>query len=264
MTWTDVLPVVFAIFLWWFTTGLFMSVYGRPPAVLRRAFAIGTGLLIAALLGLWVTRGSDSPLAVTIAVTCGVLVWGWQVAAYYLGFITGPPLIDSPQRPNWKRSLIERFRLALTASLYHELMALGTALLLIVVTWNQPNRWGLWMYLALWLMHLSAKLNVFFGVRNFHIEVLPRELHHLAAYLTPRSSNAFFPFSVAIIGALTWMLIAQAINGGGGTGPTVGAVMVATMTALGFLEHWMLVLPLPATLWGWSIRPLPEPVEEGD
>jgi hypothetical protein len=40
---------------------------------------------------------------------------------------------------------------------------------------------------------------------------------------------------------------------------TTGYLAIATLMALGLLEHWLLVLPVPSMLWGWSSRPLPPP-----
>ena len=35
----------------------------------------------------------------------------------------------------------------------------------------------------------------------------------------------------------------------------IGLMLVTTMLALAILEHWLLVLPLPATaLWRWAMR----------
>jgi predicted benzoate:H+ symporter BenE len=39
-----------------------------------------------------------------------------------------------------------------------------------------------------------------------------------------------------------------------------GAWLVATMLVMGILEHWLLVLPLEATvLWRWALRERPVP-----
>ena len=35
----------------------------------------------------------------------------------------------------------------------------------------------------------------------------------------------------------------------------VGLTLVSTLFALGVVEHWFMLLPLPAiTLWGWGMR----------
>jgi putative photosynthetic complex assembly protein 2 len=262
---TFVLPPLWACFVWWFTTGLIMAVYGRSPRTIRLGFAGLTLLLGTAIGGIILTRQADQPWAVYVAFTCGALVWGWQMASYYLGFVTGPATTHGGVRAVTLFSrpaqvLLLRFRLALRASLHHELVVIGFALLLVGLTWSYANRWGLWSFLTLWLMHGSAKLNVFFGVRNFRIDFLPPHLHALDALLAKRPVNLFFPFSVVAASAVALFLLAQAFAPATEPGQVTGLLLVSTMILLGVVEHWLLVLPLPAILWGWGVRPLPQPV----
>jgi putative photosynthetic complex assembly protein 2 len=255
------LPVLYAVFLWWFTTGVIMVVYDRSRPVLRWYFAVATVAMVAALIGLTVTARSTDPTAVYVSVTCGVVIWGWQVTGYYLGFVTGP---EQAQRESEDVSgandfsLLDRFRLALSNSIHHEMMVLVFGLIMLALTWGRPNQWGLWMYLALWVMHSSAKLNVFFGVRNFRIEFLPRRMHHLDALLMKRDHNEFFPFSITIASSVVLMLVYRSIMPSADPAQSVGHLLIATMMTLGVIEHWLLVLPVPAGLWGWGVRTLPE------
>lgn len=257
------LPVIYAVFLWWFSTGIIMAVYGRSQRFRQWCFGGATVLVIAAFGGVLVSRHLSAPRDVYQTFTCGVILWGWQIAGYYFGFITGPRTEARLPVDGWNRPVWERFRLALRASLHHELLALAFAVLLAALTWGYPNRWALWIYAALWLMHSSAKLNIFLGVRNFRIELLPRQFHHLGSLLGKRDSNSLFPVSILAASTLTLVLIYQGIIPGTLPAQTVGSLLVATMIALGVLEHWLLVLPLPAMLWGWGVRPLPEAVEQG-
>lgn len=250
------LPVLFTLVLWWTTTGLVMLFYRAQRRRVRQFFAALTGVLLLALGGVVLTRSLESTAAVYAAATCGVLIWAWHTASYYLGFVTGPRDETSPAAP---LSLRGRFRVALRASLHHELLAALTALLLVALVWDQPNAWAMWMYLALWLMHVSAKLNVFFGVRNFRIEALPREMHHLGALLGKRSVNALFPAAVLLETVVVVMLIHQGFMPATPPAQTAGLFIVATMMTLGIAEHWMLVLPLPSALWAWSPEPRPQP-----
>lgn len=254
------LPVLYALFIWWFTTGLIIVIYGRAPAWKSLGFGVATIALCTAFLGVWVTRQLTEPLHVYLAVTCGVVIWGWQTASYYLGFITGPRPMLEGEPP---RSLMQRFRLALQSSLYHEMTVIGFALLLISITWAQPNQWALWVFLALWIMHSVAKLNVFLGVRNFRVEFLPEHLHHLAALLSERANNPLLPFTIIMAGSIALLFVYQGIIPQTTPGQTVGFLLVGTMIALGVLEILLLVLPLPVTLWGWGYRSLPERVVKG-
>lgn len=255
---TLILPILYALFLWWFTTGLIISVYGRSRRFLRVCFGVATLALLVAFGGIVATRASTHILGVYLSVTCGIVIWGWQTSSYYLGFITGAAAPPQPIAVNKQN----RFWLALRSSLMHELIVVATAVILAAVTWKQPNQWGLWMYLALWIMHSSAKLNVFFGVRNFYVELLPSHLHHLDALLDRRSSNSFFPISVLMAGSITLVFVYRAIIPDTPPPHTVGYLLISTMIFLGILEHFMMVLPLPATLWGWGLRPLPNTVDQ--
>jgi putative photosynthetic complex assembly protein 2 len=261
------LPVLYVLFLWWFITGLIMAVYDRSRRVVEWFFTALTVVMFGAFAGIFFTRDVTQSLDVYVAVTCGVLIWGWQVAAYYLGFVSGPEQTEIPQRvqrgESWHLNLADRFRLALHSSLNHELLVLGFAVFMLGLTWFHTNRWSLWIYVTLWLMHSSAKLNVFLGVRNFHIDFLPEKLHYLDALLTKRESNALFPVSVVLASSTALVLLYQAIEPGTSPTQTVGFLAVATMIILGLIEHWLMILPIPSALVGWGMRPIPEQTPQG-
>jgi putative photosynthetic complex assembly protein 2 len=242
-----------------------MAVYDRSPRAKGFGFAGLTLLMCVAMGGILATRQSDEPLAVYVAFTCGAVIWGWQMASYYLGFVTGPKeegayLATPSHLPRQPQGMARRFQLALRASLYHELLVLGFGVLLFILTQPHANQWGLWSFVVLWLMHSSAKLNVFLGVRNFRIELLPAHLHPLNALLGKSAVNILFPFSVAAASLVALSLLSRLFASTIEPGHSVGLMLVSTMILLGVLEHWLLVLPLPATLWGWGIRSLPQAV----
>lgn len=249
-----VAPVLYALFLWWFLTGLIMVVYGRSPRTIRLFFAAATLLMLAALAGIFLTRQGTEKWHIYTAVTCSMILWGWHTGSYYLGFVTGP----KAKRPFSRHlPLIARFRLALRASLHHELLVVTFVILLAALTWAQANRWGFWLFLAMWLMHLSAKLNIFLGVRNFYIEFLPMHLHPLDRLLIRQPSNFFMPISIILAASIALTLVYHAIIPTTDPAHSAGYLFVGVMIGLGILEHLLLVLPIPATLWGWGVRLLP-------
>lgn len=255
-----VLPIFYAAILWWFTTGLIMAVYGRARYIIQGWFVLATLVMAGAVGGLLVTARMVQPSSVYLAFTCGVIVWGWLMAAYYLGFVTGPsPDIEQTVTPvdPTHHSLGQRFRQALRASLHHELLVLAVGLLLAAVLLPNPNRWGFWSFLLLWLMHSSAKLNVFFGVRNFRVDFLPSHLHYLDRLITKRSSNPFFPLSICLASSASLALFYQVIAPTATEEQVIGSLLLVTMLVLGTIEHWLLIVPLPAMLWGWGVRTLP-------
>lgn len=255
----DVLPILYTLFLWWFSTGIIFLVYRRSRKFVQRSFMGGTLALIVAFIGIITTRALSHPRDVYLAVTCAVMVWAWQVASYYLGFVTGPHnkhyLIHDA---GWERSVMNRFRLALHFSIYHELLAAATGLLIAALVWSSANRWALWMYLALWLMHISARLNVFLGVRNFRIELLPQQMHYMGSLLGKRQVNVLFPFSVVAASVVALLLFHQGLQVETDPAHRAGYMIVGMMILLGAIEHWMLVLPIPAAILGLGILPLNE------
>ena len=271
------LPVLYALLLWWFTTGLIMVAYGRSPRFIRRWFVGATVVMLMAIGGLVLSARQTAPIDVYLAFTCGALIWGWHMASYYLGYVTGPMTTIEEQVTNqgrvWQQSekhgkwqhflFSQRFCLALQSGVYHELLVVGFAILLVMLTWAQPNRWGLWIFLTLWFMHSSAKLNVFLGVRNFRADFLPSHLHFLKQLLVHRASNEFFPISICLATSVLLILFYQILQPGAAAMQVIGATLVGTIILLGIIEHWLLVLPLPAVLWGWGIRALPDQQTHG-
>jgi Protein of unknown function (DUF3623) len=113
---------------------------------------------------------------------------------------------------------------------------------------------GTWTFMILWWMHQSATLNVFLGVRNLNEEFLPEHLHFLKSFLTKKPMNLLFPVSVTVSTIIAVTLVEKAVAPGAGAFRAVGFTLLATMMTLAVLEHWFLVLPLPAAaLWRWGL-----------
>jgi putative photosynthetic complex assembly protein 2 len=94
-------------------------------------------------------------------------------------------------------------------------------------------------------MRLSAKLNLFLGVRNFGEALLPDHLRYLETYFARRRMNALLPFSaLAGIGACVG-LVASAAAPGSDVATATGHTLLASLIALGVLEHAFMVLPVP-------------------
>ncbi|MEN1729350.1 MAG: DUF3623 family protein, partial [Pseudomonadota bacterium] len=118
------------------------------------------------------------------------------------------------------------------------------------------NLIGLWTVLLLWGMHISAKLNVFFGVRNLNLDFIPARLDYLTSFFKQRPMNPFFPISVTMGTLLTLSLIALTLRSEPESGIQLGYLLIATLSALAVLEHWLMVLPINFDrLWRWSLKP---------
>ena len=127
--------------------------------------------------------------------------------------------------------------------------------MVVAVTWDAPNQIGMWTFMVLWWMHQSAKLNVFLGVRNLNEEFLPEHLQFLKSFLTKRPMNLLFPVSVTISTVTAALLLESALDPTASEFAQTGFTFLGTMMLLAILEHWFLVLPLPAAaLWKWGLR----------
>ncbi len=245
-------PVLYALGLWWFSTGVVLYLDNLPGRTFRWTLLGGATVLALAIFGLVVSSASTDILSAYIAFSCGLVIWGVLEMSYFTGFLTGPRKIPCPPVcSEWRR-----FGLAIMTSLYHELAVIATALFLIMLSWGEPNQVGVWTFVVLWLMRWSAKLNLFLGVPNLNEEWLPEHLRYLKTYMVKRGMNLLFPVSVTLSTVLTVLIVLRAMAPEAAGAGAVGLILVATLLALAILEHWFLVLPLPdEALWAWALPP---------
>lgn len=249
-----VAAIVYTLFVWWFATGLALLLVLR---VGRRACLAGMApVFVLALYGLVRSGGSTSVGGVYVAFTAAILLWGTQEVAFLTGACTGPrPLACPPGARGWPR-----LRSALGAILYHELALIACGLAVLAATWHAPNQIGALTFLVLWVMRVSAKLNLFLGVPVLNDEVLPEPLTFLRSHFRQAPANAFFPVSVvASVLALSFMVNAAA-SAETGAATSIGLTLVATLLALAIVEHMFMLVPLPiARLWAWAVGKAPPP-----
>ena len=240
----------FAIFIWWFSTGIVILLNRMSRTAIALSLLISSALGLGALAGLSHTAQQTGVLGAYCAFTCALLAWGWNELTFLTGWITGPQktaiLKDTAGWP--------RFAASFNAVVWHELAILLVGLVIVWITWDAPNQVGTGTYLVLWIMRTSAKLNLFFGVRNLSEEFLPTHLAYLESFFKRRRMNAFFPFAVACASACLWLLVDYANQANTTPAQVVGSVLVGTMLALAIVEHLMLVLPVDTTaMWRWAI-----------
>ena len=245
------LAALFAVFIWWFSTGLILLLDNLPRGTFRWSLVISSVVAVFALVGLAHTAGLSSMAGTYCAFTCALLAWGWHELSFLTGWVTGPrQQALQPGAVGWPR-----FVQAVRAILWHELAILAVGVLIVALTWGEPNQTGTATFLVLWAMRTSAKLNLFFGVRNLSEEFLPPHLTYLQTYFRRRAMNGFFPVAVALACAVLAWLVVQAVDDSTPPVQALGLTLVGTMLALAILEHALLVLPVNATaLWRWAMR----------
>ncbi len=254
------IAVLGTMFAWWFSTGAILWRVRR--ADLRGGGAHLRSVIYAAPLlgfgtwGFWVTLNDAGLAGAAIAPLSAILLWGWIEIALLSGVISGPNTRPLPAAAaEW-----ERFIRAWGTIAYHEMLLAATFAAMAVAASGAPNRFGLLTFGVLLVARVSAKLNLFFGVPRIHSEFLPRTLLHLPSHFRIRRLNWLFPLSITALSLATGHWIDRII-GAGTPAETVGFAILATLTGLALLEHWLMVLPLPdERLWRWML-PAPEPRE---
>ena len=245
------IPPVYAAFIWWFSTGAVLLLVGCARRFVSLQVTIAAFLVAVSLCGLAFSAGDANIGGAYIAFTSTILLWGAQEIAFLSGWVTGPRPEPCPVAvTGWKR-----LGPALAAILYHELTLLACGAAVAALTWNDINQVALWTFAALWALRQSAKVNLFLGVPVTNDELMPQPVQFLKTFFVRKPVGAFFPISVTLATAVLVILIQRIVEVAATPFDVVGLTLVSTLFALGVVEHWFMLLPLPAiTLWGWGMR----------
>jgi 5-aminolevulinate synthase len=245
------LPIVLTLFLWWFSTGVILFFDTLRPQTFSGSMIAASLIFALALFAIARSAGNTTPAGACEAFCFGLLAWGWQLASFYLGYVTGPRRTPCDEElSGWRR-----FVQAARTSLYHELVTVATAVIIAALTWDEPNKTALWTFLLLWSMHLAAKLNIYFGVPNLNEELLPPHLSYLASFMRRRPMNLLFPVSISLATIVDALLALHAMRPSATPYEVTSNAVLATLMALGIVEHWFLVIPLKMNaIWRWRGR----------
>jgi len=242
---------LFAVFIWWFSTGLVLLLDTLPRNTFRWSRLLSSLLAVAALVGLVQTAGQTSLAATYCAFSCALLVWAWHELSFLTGWVTGPRRTAvAADVQGWPR-----FTAAVQAILWHELAIAAGGVMILAITWGQENQVGLWTYAVLWVMRISAKLNLFLGVRNLSEEFLPPHLAYMGSFFRRRRMNPLMPVVVVASSWVAYLVISAALHPDTTPVQAVGLTLVGSMLVLAIVEHFFMVLPLqPSALWRWAMR----------
>ena len=242
--------ILFALFLWWFSTGLIILADRLPQISRRFLLGVTSVLAVIAIVVVFDSRDTATVSGAFMAFAAALVLWGWHEVSFLTGLVTGPR--RSPCPPGAKG--LKRFRYATETLIHHEIAIALTVVALAIVAADSANPVAFWTFTLLWVMRLSAKFNIFLGVPKVTVEFLPARLDYLKTYFGTRRLNPLYPFSVTFGILLAAWLSHGAMAADADPFSQTAYALIATLTALAVLEHWFMVLPIrDAALWQWYL-----------
>ena len=244
-----IVPFIVTVMIWFVATGLVAWADNRDVTTFPKSVMIGGIGGIAGLFVILMSAQSVSVLAVYAAFVGALMVWGWHEIGFLTGAAAGPRRIPASKGLTGAR----RFAEATATVIHHEVMLALTALLLISLSWNASNQIGATVFVLLFGLRLSAKINMFVGVPNSSVEMLPPHLEYLKTYFGPNRMTWLLGVSVVGIMGMAGWFGSLALAAQLGSAQMVGASLLTTLCLLGALEHVFLALPFrDGMLWGWA------------
>jgi len=240
-------PLLFALLMWFIGTATVVWLDSRPRDTFRTSLSLAGVVAIAAMGLVWTYADSTTVDGAYVGFGAAIAIWGWHEMSFLMGEVAGPNRASCPPGlTGWAR-----FKAATATVIHHELAIAATAIALFALTWGQPNQAAPLTFALLFVLRLSAKFNLYFGVPNLSDEVFPEHLAYLKTYFRKRRMNALFPFSImGSVGLAVW---AWTVAEGSVDGAAASATLLAGLAALGVVEHLFLVLPMrDAKLFSWA------------
>lgn len=246
---TWLITIALALSVWWLGTGVVLYLHqtlSRNHEFTRNSL-IGVATLC--LVALVTTQHGTNAASIVASFIAAVTLWGVVELSYYLGYVTG--VHTRPCPPDIAG--VDRFRLALGTSVWHELMVLTLGVALTVLLFSSSNPTGLLTFLVLWLMRWSAKLNLFLGVPHFQPDWFPVQFHYLKSYLKRSPVSWFFPLSIgaALLVMGHWIQLSISSTGAN----VLTHSLPAALLALAIVEHGLMAVPVSESrLWNTTFN----------
>ncbi len=254
------IAAVTALFAWWASTGAILLLVRRADRADGQLWAVIAmlPLMVLGVVAYMVSLTDPTVAGVYLGFGSALAIWGWIELAFLAGVIAGPNRFPARAgAPEW-----ERFIRAWGTVAYHELTLTAALIGLMLLAQGAANPFGFWTFAILYAARISAKLNLYLGVRKVNTEFIPRALTHIPSHFREARINWLFPTSVTVLTFASFCWIERIVHA---TAPAeqVGFALLAALTALALLEHWFMVVRLPdEKLWRWML-PDNDMMEEG-
>ena len=237
-------PILVVIAVWLIGTGLVLFLQQSIKRVRGPLIVSLAVVSVLSLAGLYIGGSGTQPWHSYLGFVAAICLWGSIELSYYSGLIGGVHKRACPDDCDTGK----RFRLALGASIWHEVSVLFVGGVVMTLLIQAQNSAGLYSFLVLWLMRWSAKLNLFLGVPNFNTDWFPKRLAYAHSYIRRAPVTLFFPVSVALASLVAMQLIITALET-----PAQQALMhilPGVLLLLAILEHIFMALPIAdSELW---------------
>lgn len=258
--------IIVALCAWWIGTGVILLAVRRADVAGGGFFGLvcaGLPFLLFGLVGIPAAASDASVWGVYGGFFAALSLWGWIELSFMSGIITGPnraPLAAGTH--GWARVWSAWWAVA-----WHELLLLSAFLFALAVSQGAPNAMGAWTFGVLYAARVLAKLNLFLGVPGINLEAVPRTLSHIPSYFRQGDPSALFPFTIIVLSLATALWVSR-LAAAASPEEMVTFGLLAALTGLALIEHWMMLLPMADTkLWRWLMpdRPTPKqtPQEQG-
>lgn len=245
-----IVPFAVTLAIWFFATGLIAWADNRDRATFAKSLLVAGGVGIAGLIAIFLSLQSTSSLSVYLAFAGALMVWGWHEVGFLTGAVAGPRREASDPH----LSGYDRFAQASATVIHHEIALALTALTLVSLSWNAANQIGATVFVLLFIMRLSTKLNMFVGVPNTSLEILPPHLGYLKSYFGRNRMTVMLALSTVAIALVAAWFASLALAAPTGSAAMIGASLLFALCLLGALEHIFLALPFrDGMLWGWAL-----------
>lgn len=142
---------------------------------------------------------------------------------------------------------------AVRATLWSDLVGVGIIGGLAVVTVRAANRVALWAFLVFWGTLQTAKLNVFFGVKNPGTQLLPSSLAGLEMFFGPNRNSLLLPVTLGLLVAVTGLVVRRALRARQAH-HRHSAAMLSVLLWLAVLEHALRGVAVAPEMWTMFLR----------
>jgi len=242
-------PSLIALLSWWFGTGIILLLVRFPKEWFPAARGFWTLISIPALFFCYQSMQENSNANAYLGFISTIVLWGWHELAFLTGWISGHRRV--PLEPNLH--IWNRFKQSVAVIWHHELGLFLNLMLLIGMQIGQPNHTAVCTFGLLWMMRLSSKLNLFFGVPQVGEQYLPIQLAYMGSYFRRSAVSGFFYLSMSV-SVIVWLALVWQAHAGQVT-ITCHWVLLASLLGLAIIEHILMMIPLSLErVWGWALK----------